>query len=187
MFWGQIMAVIFFRGEVAAYDMADYFPLNQGDEWIYVGKTNHPLESIYLPYSEKRSINGTELVNGVETTKIFLNADTGTNYWCWAIDSEGVKKYKWYHEGFGYYVVFDSPEIYFPAWLDVGETYQDSFAATVYSIDDDSILHAVTGNNSITLESVEDVTVIAGRFKDCLKLIFFEEWQTTDGSMFRKT
>jgi len=181
------MVVTFMRGNVSAYDMAEYFPLNQGDTWIYAGTTNHPLETIYLPYSEKRVINGTEVVNGVETTKKWLGPEIGNNYWCWAIDSEGVKKHKWYHEGFGYYIVYDPPEIYFPARLDVGETYQGSFAATVYSIDDDSILYTVTGNNSITLESVEDVTVIAGRFKDCLKFIFFEKWQTTDGSMARET
>ena len=180
-----LVVLAFWGGNVSAYDMADYFPLNQGDTWIHKGKTAHPLESIYLPVTLKFIINGTEVVNGVETTK--REFGEGGSYHCYAIDSEGVKWYKWHHEGFGYYVVYDLPEIIFPARLDVGETYQGSFSASVYSTDDDSLMYTVTGNNTVTLESVEDVAVIAGSFKDCLKLTTSENWQTTDGSMSRAT
>ena len=157
------VALIFFvmtflRGNVSAYDMAEYFPLNQGDEWIYLN--NFPYDG-RLPV--KKVIDGTELVNGVETIK-FENGD------CYAMDSEGLKMYKWNEPG-PMYLIFDPPRIIFPAQFDVGETYLGSISAKVYSSDDDTFLDlTLTGNNTVILKSVEDVTVPAGTFKDCLKI-----------------
>ena len=175
----------FWGGNAGAYDMVEYFPLNQGDTWIFFYTSNHPFESIATPYIAQYVINGTELVNGVETTKkVRERTDI---YSCWAIDSEGVKRYKSYVGGVGHYVVYDPPEIILPARLDVGETYQSSFSASVYSTEDDSLMYEITGNNTVTLDSVEDVTVRTGDFKDCLKLIGSGKWQTADGSMTSET
>ena len=174
------VALIFFvmtflRGNVSAYDMAEYFPLNQGDEWIYLN--NFPYDG-RLPV--KKVIDGTELVNGVETIK-FENGD------CYAMDSEGLKMYKWNEPG-PMYLIFDPPRIIFPAQFDVGETYLGSISAKVYSSDDDTFLDlTLTGNNTVILKSVEDVTVPAGTFKDCLKIYTYMTLQPGDYNVVETT
>jgi len=145
------IVMIFWCGNVAAYDMAEYFPLNQGDEWIHFN--NFPYDG-RLP--DKTVIDGTELVNGVETINGYV------------MDSEGLKKYKQGAPGDNY-LIFDPPRIIFPAQFDVGETYLDSISAKAYS-SDDTFIDLYTGNNIVILASVEDVTVPAGTFKDCLKI-----------------
>lgn len=153
---GSIFTVmIFWGGNVAAYDMVEYFPLNQGDEWIYI---NNYFGDGQLPV--KTVIEGTELVNGVETIKFGGS--------CYVMDSEGLKKYKQGVPGDNY-LIFDPPRIIFPAQFDVGETYLNSVSAKVYS-SDDTLTDIYPGNDTVILGNVNDVTVPAGTFKDCLKI-----------------
>jgi len=160
------IAMIFWCENVAAYDMAEYFPLNQGDEWIYID--NFSMDG-RLP--EKTVIEGTELVNGVETIKF-----EGGN--CYTMDSEGLKLYKWYPFA-PVHFIFDPPRIVFPAQFDEGETYLDSISAEGYFNDDDTFIDTFTGNNTVILQLVEDVTVPAGTFKDCLKIYTYMTLQET--------
>jgi len=145
------IVMIFWGGNVAAYDMAEYCPLNQGDEWIYI---NNYRGDGRLPV--KTVIDGTELVNGVETIDGCV------------MDSEGLKQYKQGVPGDNY-LIFDPPRIIFPAQFDVGETYLYSVSAKVYS-SDDTLTDIYTGNDTVILGNVNDVTVPAGTFKDCLKI-----------------
>jgi hypothetical protein len=145
------IVMIFWGGNVVAYDMAEYFPLNQGDEWIYI---NNYRGDGRLPV--KTVIDGTELVNGVETIDGCV------------MDSEGLKQYKQGVPGDNY-LIFDPPRIIFPAQFDVGETYLYSVSAKVYS-SDDTLTDINTGNDTVILGNVNDVIVPAGTFKDCLKI-----------------
>jgi hypothetical protein len=149
------IVMIFWGGNVAAYDMAEYCPLNQGDEWIYI---NNYRGDGRLPV--KKVVDGTELVNGVETIKF--------GGCCYVMDSEGLKQYKQGVPGDNY-LIFDPPRIIFPAQFDVGETYLYSVSAQVYS-SDDTLTDIYPGNDTVILGNVRDVTVPAGTFKDCLKI-----------------
>ena len=155
-FWTLIFVIMtFIGGNAIAFDMADYFPLNQGDEWIYI---NNYRGDGRLPV--KTAIDGAELVNGVETIKFGGG--------CYVMDSEGLKKYKQGVPGDNY-LIFDPPRIIFPAQFDVGETYLYSVSAKIYS-SDDTLIDIETGNDTVILGNVRDVTVPAGTFKDCLKI-----------------
>ena len=150
-----------------SFQPEDYFPLQQGNEWTYAftlnGNTLPPLEVF---------IEGTELVNGVETTKYNMTAAIPNEYDCfyYDIDSEGLKQYKWHWVSFGTYSIFDQPRIEFPSNFFLGEVHEESFSYTTYSIGDDSLVGTYSGSEKITLESIENVTVPAGTFQRCLKI-----------------
>jgi len=159
------LAVAFLRGNVSAFDMAEYCPLNQGDEWIYLTNIDVIFHSgddpISASYLQKRVINGTEEVNGVETIKLEAGplGSPPANYICFVMDSEGLKKYRQFNPGFKVDTIFDPPAIMLPAQFDLGDVHQGTYSLTNYSTDDGSLMSTATGNNTACLKSVEDVTV----------------------------
>ena len=146
----------------------EYFPLQQGNEWTYAftlnGNTVSPLEVF---------IGDTEWVNGVEAIRYNMSSPTPNeyDYYCFTIGAEGLIQPKIYWATFGIYIVFDPPRMVFPANFKLGEVYEQPYGYTQYSIDDDSIVGTFTGSETVTLESIEDVTVPAGTFKRCLKIV----------------
>ena len=145
----------------------DYFPLQQGNEWTYA----FTLNGITLPPLGV-FIDGTELVNGVETTKYNMTSAIPNEYDCfyYTIDSEGLKQHKWHWVSFGTYSIFDPPRIEIPINFNLGEVYEEPFSYTTYSINDNSLVGSFTGSETVTLESIENVTVPAGTFPNCLKI-----------------
>jgi hypothetical protein len=172
------MVVSFMRGNVSAYDMDEYYPLTQGDKWTYV----FTLNGNSMPDLEV-FVDGTEVVNGVETIKWNMSSPFPSeyDYYCYAWDSEGLKNYKTNWVTFGVYVIYNPPVMYFPANMKAEENYEGPYSYMEYSIDDDSIVEQSTGSETITLESVEDVTVPAGMFKDCLKISMSASYNTEYG------
>jgi hypothetical protein len=150
------------------YNPADYFPLNEGDEWTYAFTLNDntmpPLEVF---------IGDTEEVNGVEAIRYNMSSSSPNeyDYYCFTIEAESLIQPKIYWASFGIYIVFDPPRMVFPANFKLGEVYEQPYAYTEYSIDDDSVVGTFTGSETVTLESIEDVTVPSGTFKNCLKVV----------------
>ena len=87
----MIMALLV--GDALAYDMAEYFPLNQGDERIYSATVTRN-EGRPITMLIKYVINGTELINEVETIRMDAMPFSRTNRgFRFVIDSEGLKMY----------------------------------------------------------------------------------------------
>ena len=169
------MTMVFLRGNAEAYDMAEYVcPLNQGNEWTYqytINVEGGPNDGLNESYSLKKVINGTELVNGVETIKMeYVINEAVDSYYCVVMDSEGFKMHKQYISEIGMYYIYDPPLTIFPATFNVGEVYEESISMSVYSADNDKLMDTATGSETVSLELVENVTVPAGTFKDCLKI-----------------
>ena len=145
----------------------NYFPLQQGNEWTYSftlnGNTLPPLKVI---------IDGTEIINGVETKKYNMSSAVPNEYDCfyYTIDSEGLKQHKWHWVSFGTYSIFDPPRIEIPINFNLGEVHEDSVSYTTYTIGDDSVVGTFSGSQTVTWESIENVTVPAGTFNHCLKI-----------------
>jgi hypothetical protein len=158
------IASAFLIGNVSAYDIAEYFPLNEGDEWTMLTTIN----GFSLPL--KWVVNGTELVDEVETVKMDLGLPLlpVMGYNCFAIDHEGVKWYKGYNFTAGTVLVYDPPLIW--SSLELGEVDETPYTEKHYSIDDGTLIRTETGIHRFSFKSVEDVTVPAGTFKDCLKI-----------------
>ena len=173
------MFMAFFRGNVAAYNMAEYYSLNQEDKWTYLVTGMFPMP----PMLVEIVINGTELVNGVETIKSETRMPLSLSevYSCIAMDSEGTKMYKDYGVGgFGTFRIYDPPLIFMPAQADLGESYQWSSSYSEYSIDAGTLINTGTVNTMFSIEKVEDVTVPVGAFEDCLKISMLDTYQSSD-------
>ena len=134
-------------GNGLAYEMEEYFPLNQGDEKIYLLTVTID-EGRPIKMLAKYAINGTELINGVETIKMdsmpFSRTKTGFRF---VMDAEGLKTYKWYRgKQVGLICVFDPPYLALPAQFDVGESYETPYLLSFQSIDDGTSLGPATGS-----------------------------------------
>jgi len=162
-----VFALACFSCLLLSYNPEDYFPLQQGNEWTYA----FTLNGNTLPSLEV-FIDGTDLVNGVETIKYNMSSPVPNeyDYFCYTIDSEGLKQHKWYWATFGTYSIFDSPRIEIPSNFKWGEVHEESLSYTTYNIDDNSLVGTFTGSETVTFESIEDVTVPAGTFNNCLKV-----------------
>ena len=166
------------RGNVSAYDMAEYYPINQGDEWIYSATVNK------IPALVKWSINGTEIVNEVNTIKVEASSPfskEGDNI-CIVMDSSGCNIFKEVRASNGVMFIYDeTPLLFFPAQFEnVGESHQQSFSYGIYSTDDGSFMATADKNSTVSLESVENVTVPGGTFENCLKIAQSGSFQVSD-------
>jgi hypothetical protein len=167
--------LVFLVGDTLAYEMQEYFPLNEGDFWVYSLKVNEGgKDSIE---EEIIKIKGTEDFGGVETKKM-LSAKTENQ--CLSIDAEGVKLYKaWGWAGVGGdYEIYNPPKVLFPN-MSIGETKNYKLDIGTYGINDViSKTSLKSGTLTITLDGIEDVEVPAGKFKDCLKFttIYDYKW-----------
>jgi len=176
-----IFITTFLRGNVSAYNMAEYYPQCQENEWTYTSTFNDG-----PPMTMKGGVNGTELVNGLNTIKLdFIGEDSSPiESHNLVMDVDALKEYKHSMATNGTYNVHptDSPWIMFPNPFDLGDVYQGNCSNSVYSLDDDTLLRTVTCSQTITLEAVEDISVPYGTLNDCLKVFTSSSWQTSDGS-----
>jgi len=162
-----------FAGLVLAYNLEPYYPLGEGNNWRY------SIMEDTQSHEESVRIEGKDTVNGVETVKV---VNEGGSYQCMALDSEGLKRYKFQNEE--KYGIYNMPKVFFPT-IGMGEVKETSSTATVYSLDGAEI-GEVNDTCQITLESIEDVTVPSGRFVNCLKYKSICEWRESAGSYGRK-
>jgi hypothetical protein len=173
------MVMVLLREDVLAYNMAEYYPLCQGNEWTYTSTFNDG-----PPMTMKGGVNGTELVNGLNTIKVDFTGEDSSPIEShnMVMDVDALKEYKHSMATNGTYNVHptDSPWIMFSNPFDLGDVYQGNCSNSVYSLDDDTLLRTVTCSQTTTLEAVEDISVPYGTFNDCLKVFTSSSWQTSD-------
>ena len=169
------IVMAFWVGRVAAYDMTQYVcSLNQGDWWegLYTYSiVGGPNDGASGSYQEKILINGTELINGVETIKreILVNGSMD-RYYCVTLDSEGFKMHKEYAPVTGSYFIYEPPFLIVPAEFDVGDVDQSSYSVLIHSVDTGIHVDTSAASQTVSFESVEPVTVPYGTFEDCLRI-----------------
>jgi hypothetical protein len=162
--WSGLIALLIFHTgghESLAYDLSQYYPLRAGDVRLYLesetedGQTRWELN--------REWISRTETIRGIET---FVTGELSSGCWCeeyeaQAWDNEGLKFYRQveYDGGEIESIDFDPPLLMVPRQLDLNQTKSWSDSAGDEAIEIE-----------ITLEAVEDVTVYAGTFNNCLRI-----------------
>jgi hypothetical protein len=157
------------------YNIVDYFPLGQGDTWIWE-----------YDGDETQTISGTENISGVDAAKMI---DEDGDYQLFT-NSNGLTYYKKYDaddlEGCGWsQSVFTLPPTVIPAEVSIGAKYSSTFTSNYTNCRGES--KTTTSSMEFTVEGIEDVTVPAGTFKDCLKIkhkssnMFSDEGQIESG------
>jgi hypothetical protein len=159
------------------YYIAEYFPLAQGDTWTYRDTVDGD--------SSTSTISGTETINGVVAAK---RIDEDGDYELFT-NSNGLTYYKKYDaddlEGCGWSQSVFTPPITIPAEVSIGAKYTSNFTTNYSNCRGES--KTTTSSMEFTVEGIEDVTVTAGTFKDCLKLkmksnnMFSDEGQIQSG------
>jgi hypothetical protein len=152
------------------YNIGEYWPLGQGDTWLY-GWNLSSAKTFDGMYT--RTISGTETIDGVATVKLqdsdgFYRLMTNTN---------GLMRYE---DGLGteYQRIFSPPLQEYPANMSIGE--QHAFSSDVTVTDPDGT-YAESVSITNTLEGVEEVTVPAGTFPECLKFTWTWTYVDADG------
>ncbi len=146
-------------GATTTYNIAEYFPIGQGDTWTYNNAETH-------------LISGTEAVNGVIATKMITDVANGDTYLLFDIYSGALRFHKIVDlddiAGCGWsWTVFNPPAIMMPAELSIGGIHTTSTTASYENCAGLVVTQTITHEG--TLEAVEDVTVPAGTFKNCLR------------------
>lgn len=169
--------------------LADYFLLNQGDVWYYKVTEDDGKEG-----TGEIMIDGTEIVDGVETIKMYELRTSWDGSVAWnscvlfAFTPEGLAGYKAYGLDENLEVVetvfFNPPDVWVPIRLRNEETFNSSTLNTEYnseSADPDSFDEVMIAGRTLQLKGLEDVTVPAGTFKKCLKIKWSQTAFESDG------
>ena len=144
------------------YAISEYFPRGQGNTWTYVEED----EELTV-----QTVSGTEEVNGVNAVKV-IDEDGDYNLWT---NSDGLVLHKIYDAddvpGCGWsQLIFNPPIKLADPVVSVGST--SASTSTIYYSDCAGSSESSAISYEITIEGVEDVTVPAGTFNDCLKIKF---------------
>ena len=180
------LVVTFFSCFISPYNPSEYFPLNEGDERtvLYtIDIVGGPNDGLHVSMPTESFVLGKELVNGMETIKMG-GLPPNDDYFCWRTDFQGLKLCKFYSSVGNMYRIFKPPLLMFPAMFNIGDTYKGSYSISVHSADDDTLVDTLTGNTTVTFESVEDVTVTAGTFKDCPKISVLGTYVKSSGGTY---
>jgi len=142
--------------EEAIHDLQDYFPLQSGDNWTYS--------------------NGQEIksfvVNGEEETfteELALSVmEDGGEYTCYLWKENGLIFYR-RADITGPYRA-DTPSLWIPRSLSLGESVALIIPITLYTTETGIVLRQYDLNRTVTLNNVEEITVPAGTFTNCLEI-----------------
>jgi hypothetical protein len=142
------------------FRISEYFPLGQGDTWTYREGDND---------LTKKTVSGTQKINGVNAVKMI---DEDGDYQLWT-NSNGLEWYKEYDAddipGCGWDQHLFSPPIHASdPIVSVGSSYASN--TSLASTDCTGKASTASLSYEFTIEGIEDVTVPAGIFKDCLQI-----------------
>jgi len=149
------------------YFLKDYFPLTEGITWNYL----QTYDDGHKNY-EVHCIGGTQLIDDIITYKMWEFDSGGLNWYdytyeCIAWTKEGPVEYKSVSSD-GSYAVIDPPVILFPASIHIGETFKHSCEVTEYD-KYDRVAATLPYSRELTLDGIEDIEVLAGKFNRCLR------------------
>ncbi|MDY6862740.1 MAG: hypothetical protein SV062_07095 [Thermodesulfobacteriota bacterium] len=167
------------RAEDTEYDLKSYYPIKQGNVMIYKEK----VEGAAKAQKCFSATFGIELLGFTPVNRVWEweSSDTegfGYELLAWHL-TEGLKLYKEY-EG-DEYLEYDEPMILFPPKMKI----EDSIGPASYNYkwydSDGEELFSGTESVTLTLLGLEDITVDAGVFTDCLKFQEEGSWEESTG------
>ncbi len=161
-----------------AIDTTPYFPCAVGYEWTYNDSLTSGTETFNLT-----TVAGETEMDGY-LTYVVLQGDTASpekNYY--QIRPDGV-----YH--IVYYAELDSMPVYMlmlPRWLNNGDIWTVFDVDTSMTVDMGAILD-IRIHTTSEFVGMEDITVPAGVFSDCIKIVSTSDWRYSirmGGTVFR--
>lgn len=158
--------------EEPTFDTSEYWPLDQGNTWTYQASTGE---------IETLAVNGTDIVCGVECIRLVDNAGGFLN---WINDDTGLYITRFVFPN-GFYNEWCPPVKVAPAQLYLGTKVLSPYTDAVLGVLGGPIVGTMNGWYTFATKGLEDVTVPAGTFTDCLRITmvhsFNNEMQGADG------
>ena len=150
------------------YDIPLYFPFAQGNKWNYSHKSGDEIkEASYL-------IEGTETFHGIEVPKK-VQVENREEFFCTYVDPVlGIRDFKHNIGMTSQYLIYTPPTNMLPAKMKVGDIHYNTSHLFRHNqageIEGEGSFYGTT-----ILEAVENVTVPAGEFKNCLKIVLIKD------------
>ena len=143
----------------------DYFLLEKGNEWTYLAEVDGNEGELKVDIKEGKRIDG------IKTLKIeFSNGEADYV----SFTEEGIRRHKYTHANGTSRELFKPKAIIFPRTMSMNISHFDNYFYSEFT--KDNIHYRTTDQFAIvTLIGLEDVDVPAGKFKNCLKVIFVED------------
>jgi hypothetical protein len=181
------------------YNLSDYYPLGQGDRWIYGRPIVENNQVDYYSYTY-RIVDGTESYSGQDLIKrkqkqyieiLDLNVDS-PNFWS-SPYGEGDEYELLKRDGNNNTLFFlwtayaSDTEVYspyqtvLPSELSMGQQFTQNFDWTTYYSEGTPDISTTHISETIILEAVEDVIVQNRGFKDCLRIA--QNWSSLSSSI----
>jgi hypothetical protein len=142
------------------FTISEYFPLEQGNTWTYIEEDNQ---------LTVQRVSGTQKINGVNAIKVidedgdyFLYGNTNGFLWYEQYDADDIPGCGWEKQ------ILDPPVKFCDSVVSVGSTYAST--TTLKKTDCKGNSASIYLSYGFTIEGIEDVTVPAGTFNDCLKI-----------------
>jgi hypothetical protein len=150
------------------YDIPLYFPFSQGDKWTYSHKAGGEVKEVsYL-------IEGSETFHGIKVPKK-VQVENREEFFCTYVDPVlGIRDFKHNIGMTSQYLIYTPPTIVIPAKMKAGDIHYNT--SHLFRHNQDGIIEAEGSFYATTiLEAVENVTVPAGEFKNCLKIVLIKD------------
>jgi hypothetical protein len=153
-----------FSSAAWSYDLQSYYPLGQGNSWAYMELEWEQGNSRKDSGTEVERLVAQENVSGITTWKkeFYEPNESPLEYDNIAWTEEGLFKYRKADEDDGVlsFQTCTTPLMLLPRQLEIGESRQSTFSCG----------GNMSGTLTHTLQGVENVSVEAGSFSNCLKI-----------------
>lgn len=169
---GRHWFMTYYGLEDPTFDTSEYFPLEPGNTWTYYASTGE---------IETLTVTGTDIVCGVECIRLQDNAGGFLN---WISDDTGLYITRYVFPD-GFYNEWCPPVKVAPAQLYLGTKQLSPYFDAVLGVLGGPTYGTLDGWYLSVTKGLDDVTVPAGTFTDCLRVSmvhsFKEGMQGSDG------
>ena len=147
------------------YDISQYFPMDVGNKWVYWTYSARG-EEASGEGTRVSSIESKETLNGRDVYLFKMYQEAGSIFY-YSLDKRGIYLDKISEED--EYVIFSPPVLLFPNNLKFNQKLKLSSSAKVYN-SNGKLIDKGTIKGEVIAKDIEDITVPAGRFEDCLRI-----------------
>lgn len=163
------------------YSIVDYYQLSDGNQWRYTSPPDWKGGDYISRIMAAKDVSSCVSIQG-ETTQpaVFrhFDATNASKILCY-VPSEGLYYSREDFADGQSYALFDEPILLFPENIVVGQKVQARTSFLRYYKDDTQRRGSLALKQ--TIAAVEDVTVAAGTFKECLRVECETDWELGDG------
>lgn len=157
--------------EDPTFSSREYYPLEQGMEWTYQLSGGGTLTL---------TVNGTDDICGVTCIRLEGSDGSVTD---WLNDETGVSMARFLN-GYGYSTTWCPPMKIAPPQMYVGSQSLNQFSDAAFKDYSGNTIGLHSGWSSFVVKGLEDVTVPAGTFTDCLRTTYVYSFTDTLSGMY---